>query len=49
MSFVFKDKRRENLVFTGVFYRQTLSQALHALSLTAPFRYRIEDSTVYIY
>ena len=48
VSFVFSDKQKEELVFTGVFYRQTLPEALRALSLTAPFNYRIQDSTVYI-
>lgn len=48
VSFVFKDKRKEELVFTGVFYKQTLEQALHALSISDPFNYRIQDSTVYI-
>ena len=48
VSFVLSDKQKEELVFTGVFYRQTLPEALRALSLTAPFNYRIQDSTVYI-
>jgi ferric-dicitrate binding protein FerR (iron transport regulator) len=48
VSFVFKDPRKENLVFTGVFYQQTLPEALHALSLTGQFKYRVQDSTVYI-
>lgn len=48
-SFVFEDKRTEDLEFTGVFYRQTLAQALNRLSIAAPFRYRLEDSTVYIF
>jgi len=48
VSFVFRDKQKEALVFTGVFYKQTLPEALRALSLTAPFNYRIQDSTVYI-
>lgn len=48
VSFVFRDKQKEELVFTGVFYRQTLPEALRALSLTASFNYRIKDDTVYI-
>lgn len=48
VNFVFRSSTAEQLTFTGVFYEQTLAEALHALSLTAPFRYRIEDSTVFI-
>lgn len=48
VSFVFKSKTAETLVFTGVFYEQNLQQALHALSLTAPFKYSISDSIVII-
>lgn len=51
VAFIFKDKRMEEQVFTGVFYEQTLSEVLHALSITlrTPFTYRIQDNTVYIY
>lgn len=48
VSFVFRNKAVEELVFTGVFHEQNLRQALHALSLTAPFKYSISDSTVII-
>ncbi len=48
VSFVFRSKAAEELVFTGVFHEQNLQQALHALSLTAPFKYIISDSTVII-
>src|SRR5690606_3451163 len=37
----FEDEDTKSLVFTGVFNKETLSQALHALSLSAAFRYRI--------
>ncbi len=49
VEFVFKDPRKEAIVFTEVFYQQTLSQALRALSLTASFHYQVKDSIVYIY
>lgn len=45
---VFEDKITEDLVFTGVFNKETLAQVLHALSLSAPFHYRIENDKVII-
>jgi ferric-dicitrate binding protein FerR (iron transport regulator) len=48
VTFVFKNKAAGELVFTGVFYEQNLQQALHALSLTAPFKYTVSDGTVII-
>lgn len=34
--------------FTGIFANESLDQALKALQITAPFRYRIEQNEVYI-
>ena len=48
VSFVFEDKSKEDLEFTGVFYKQTLSEALHRLAIAAPFNYHINDTAVYI-
>lgn len=48
VSFKFENKSKKELVFTGVFYQQSLTEILRALSLTAPFNYYIKDQTVYI-
>ena len=45
----FENEEMESLVFTGVFNKETLSQALHALSLSAAFRYRIEPDRIVIF
>lgn len=48
VEFVFEDSSKENLSFTGVFYKQDLRQVLERLAIAESFRYRIKDSIVYI-
>jgi ferric-dicitrate binding protein FerR (iron transport regulator) len=46
--FVFKTKSLEKEVLTGAFGKEKLEDALSALALTTPFRYRIRQDTVYL-
>lgn len=49
VTLVFKNESLKNARFTGFFEKEDLSQALKALQLIEPFRYKIQDKTVYIY
>lgn len=49
LQIVFKDESLKNSRFTGFFEKENISQALKALQLIEPFRYKIQDKTVYIY
>ena len=43
-----QDSRVSQYRFTGMFENETLEEALHALQLTASFRFRIDGNDVYI-
>lgn len=49
LQVVFKNESLKNSRFTGFFEKENISQALKALQLIEPFRYKIQDKTVYIY
>jgi transmembrane sensor len=49
MKLIFKNESLKNSRFTGFFEKENIAQALKALQLIEPFRYKIEDKTVYIY
>ena len=49
LQIVFKNESLKNSRFTGFFEKENISQALKALQLIEPFRYKIQDKTVYIY
>lgn len=46
--FCFADKSLEKEMLTGAFGKEKLEDALRALALTTPFRYRIRGDTVYL-
>jgi ferric-dicitrate binding protein FerR (iron transport regulator) len=43
-----QDARVSQYRFTGMFENETLEEALHALQLTASFRFRIDGNNVFI-
>lgn len=45
----FNDAGLQKERLTGIFETETLQQALHALQITSPFRYRIEGNKVYLF
>jgi transmembrane sensor len=49
IQLIFKNESLKNSRFTGFFEKENISQALKALQLIEPFRYKIQDKTVYIY
>lgn len=49
LQLIFKNESLKNSRFTGFFEKENISQALKALQLIEPFRYKIQDKTVYIY
>ncbi len=49
VSFVFENKRKENLLMYGTFTTETLEEALAALEFSFGFRYKIEHKKVTIY
>lgn len=44
----FQNLQQQELRFTGVFEKETLEQALHALQLTEPFRYTLTGESLHI-
>jgi len=49
VAFVFENKALKKEVLTGAFGKEKLEEALNALALTTPFRYRIIQDTVYLF
>jgi len=49
ISFVFVNDQMKTERFSGIFEKESLSEALDALKIVAPFKYRITKSKVYIY
>lgn len=49
VHFVFTSERMKAERFSGIFEKETLAEALDALKIVTPFKYRIIKSTVYIY
>lgn len=45
----FKSSNKKGYRFTGMFERETVSQALKALQMIEPFTFKVDDDTVYIY
>lgn len=45
----FKNDKVKKYHFTGVFERESVNQALHALQMIEPFDYNIQNGTIYIY
>jgi len=45
----FKNESAKDYRFTGVFEKETLMQALDALKMIEPFKYKYKDEKVYIY
>lgn len=48
VKFYFEDKALQEQLYTGVFEKETLKQALNALKISYPFNYKIEDKKVFI-
>lgn len=44
----FRDERKEDLMFTGIFTTETIQQALNAMQVVHAFNYTIENDTIYI-
>lgn len=44
-----KNKKLEDVKYTGTFEKETIEQALKALSLTLPFKYTIDKDSITIY
>ncbi len=44
----FRDERKEDLMFTGIFTTETIQQALNAMQVVHAFNYTIEDDIIYI-
>jgi len=44
----FKEREVSELIFTGSFSSETLTEALEALQATVPFTYKIADKTIFI-
>jgi len=44
----FRNTGREDLMFTGVFTTETITQALNAMRVVQPFNFSFEDDTIYI-
>ena len=44
----FRDERKEELMFTGIFTRETIQQALNAMRVVHAFDYTIQEDTIYI-
>jgi ferric-dicitrate binding protein FerR (iron transport regulator) len=49
VSFVFRNKKLEEVFITGSFDNETLAQALEALQFSFAFNYEINDKTVTVY
>ncbi|MET1053987.1 MAG: FecR family protein [Pedobacter sp.] len=49
IPFVFVNDRMKTERFSGIFERETLAEALDALKIVTPFKYRITKSKVFIY
>jgi ferric-dicitrate binding protein FerR (iron transport regulator) len=49
LKFKFKNDKLKDFPFTGIFDKEDINQALHALELIEPFKYKIKNQTVYIY
>jgi transmembrane sensor len=49
VHFVFANDRMKADRFSGMFEKETLSEALNALKIITPFKYKMNNSTVYIY
>lgn len=45
---LWKDEELKNTLYTGVFEKETIEQALHALSLSSPFKYQITKNEITI-
>ncbi|RIJ50002.1 FecR family protein [Maribellus luteus] len=45
---IWKDEELKNTLYTGVFEKETIEQALHALSLSSPFKYQITKNEITI-
>jgi transmembrane sensor len=44
----FRDKGKEELMFTGIFTTETITQALNAMRVVHPFHFTVENDTIYI-
>lgn len=49
VDFVFKSDKLKDYKFTGEFEKENLAEALKALQFIAPFEYKIEGKTIYLY
>ncbi len=49
VTIVFDNKALERITFSGLFEKETIEEALHALQLSEKFGYRSEGSTIHIY
>lgn len=49
VEFVFKSEKLKQNKFTGIFEKESLTEALKALQLIAPFEYKTEGKTIYLY
>ena len=49
VQFIFKNDAAKTHRFSGIFEKESLSEALYALKIITPFKYRIANNTVYIY
>ncbi|MCH5691021.1 DUF4974 domain-containing protein [Niabella sp. W65] len=45
----FEDERVKQLNFNGSFEKETIDQAMKALQMANPFKYKIENNEVFIY
>lgn len=45
---ILKNKELKNTLYTGVFEKETIEQALQALSLSSPFKYQIDKNIITI-
>lgn len=48
ISIRFRDREKEGLLFTGIFTTETITQALNAMAVVHPFRFTIDNDTIYI-
>jgi len=44
----FRDSGKEDLMFTGIFTTETITQALNAMRVVHPFHFTVENDTIYI-
>jgi hypothetical protein len=44
----FNDVKKKALRFTGIFENETVQEALHYMSITAPFHYTIQGNKITI-